>query len=208
MAKTKERGLLGSGNANGLYIPISETEQEALDRLISADDLEVHVKGWGIIHHPQIHAGDLRVGCHFQLLFNRPDVPTPVYFFDLELRTRGGLKLYAERQPCVYNGQPLQIAAGVVLDMVWDIALRHMDPKVVKALVPHAWGLTSRRQDKDTGVMTNFGNMQFTPEQKAAAHLLQNAEADLKKQDLAKVIDATRRSGGEMKATKDGVSVA
>ena len=201
----KEKGMFGGGNPNGLYVPITETEQEAIARLVASEDLEIVIKGWGVVSKPTITFGDLRVACHFRMSFNRPEFPMPVHFFDLELRTRSGLSLYKERQPSMYNGQPLQISAGMYLDLVWDIALRHLDPKLVKALVPHAWGLTSLRQDKDTGEMTLQGNMHLNSEQQAVLGLLDSGEKSTKQRDLANAIKVTERAGYKVTVTNDGV---
>lgn len=196
---------LGAKNPNSNYIPISEVEQEALSRLVEADDLEIHIVGWGIVHKPRIVFGDLRVGCHFRAEFYKPAVPIPVWFFDLELRTRAGMVLYRERQPCEYGGKPLMVGQGVYFDMVWDIALRHMDPKVVKAIVPHAYGLTSRRQDRDTGDMTDVGNMHLTTEQKRVVQTLTEAEQSMRQYDLGKAVKATTKAGYKIKKTSDGL---
>jgi hypothetical protein len=146
-------GLVGMG-----YTPMSEDEQEVISRLVAAKDLRVNIVGWGYVDEPQIIFGDLRLGVSFRMHFNKPEAPMPVTYFDLELRTRTGLLLFKERQSCMYAGKPLQIASGVFLDMIWDIAIKAMDPKLVKMLKPGATGLTSRWQDRDTGDMTLFGN--------------------------------------------------
>jgi len=204
MAKHDGKGLLGGANANSLYIPMSETEQEVLDRLLGADDIEVCIVGWGVINKPRIVVGDSRVGCHLQVNFTAPAVPTPVYFFDLEMRTRAGLVLYRERQPCAYNGQPLQVCAGVTLNMVWDIAISHMDPKVVKALMPHAIGLTSRRQDRDTGQVTLMGNMHLNTKQQKAAVTLAATQGELRARDTHKNVQATKKAGYKVTPSRRG----
>ena len=74
---------------------------------------------------------------------------------------------------------------GVFLDLVWDIAVRSVDPNLVKAVVPGATGLTSRLQDKDTGLLTLTGNMRLSTQEKQALKRLRNAEA-MAKADTAR----------------------
>lgn len=169
------------------YTPMSEDEQEVISRLVAAKDLRVVLNGWGFVDDPKIVFGDLRLGVSFRMHFDRPEVPMNVTYFDLELRTRTGLLLFKERQSCMYAGKPLQVAAGVYLDMVWDIAIRAMDPKLVKMLKPGATGLTSRWQDRDTGDMTLFGNNKMNDATKAALIRIRQAE-ERNKVDAAKQV--------------------
>ena len=148
----------GGTGAGSTYTPMTDVEREAVSRLVETGRLRVHVVGWGVVNSPRVIIGDLRIGIQFRLDFNAPAAPQPNHYFDLELRTDSGLLLYKERQPTIFNNQPVQICAGMFLDLVWDIAIRHMDPKIVKALVPGATGFTSRWQDRDTGEMTLKGN--------------------------------------------------
>jgi hypothetical protein len=171
----------GGGNNKSLYTPMSEVEQEVIARLIESGSLRVNIVGWGHVNRPRVTFGDLRVSVAFRLEFDRPEVPMPVTHFDLELRTEDGRLLYKERQSAEYNGQPLQIAAGVYLDMIWDIAIRHMDPKLVKSVMPKAIGLTSRLIDKDTGAATLTGNMALNDETKALLIKLRKGEATVRR---------------------------
>jgi hypothetical protein len=171
-----DKNLFGGGNVNSLYVPMSDVEQEAIQRLIEAEDLRVHVIEWGIVNRPRVTLGDARLAVAFQLSFDRPEVPMPVPFFDLELRTGSGVLLFKDRQTTQYAGKPISIAAGMVLSMVWDIAIQNIDPKLVKSLVPHAKGLTSRLQDKDTGDMTVEGNMKLDGHAKKVLRALRQAE--------------------------------
>ena len=180
MAHDKNRfgGIAGSN-----YTPMSETEQEVLQRLVNARDLDVIIKGWGYIQGIQgAIPGDLRLALPLVLDFDRPEVPMPVYHFDLELRTGSGILLFAERQSTMYGGQPLLISAGTHLSMIWDIAIQSMDPKIVKAIKPGATGLTSRWQDRDTKEMTLFGNTRMSTANKGNLRRLRGAEA-LSRQD-------------------------
>jgi len=148
----------GGKGAGSTYTPMSDIEREAVSRLVEAGRLRVHVVDWGIVNNPRVIIGDLRIGLHFRMEFSKPEVPQPVHYFDLELRTDSGLLLYSERQPTLYNHKPIEVCAGMFLDLAWDIAVRHMDPKIVKAIIPSATGFTSRWQDRDTGEMTLKGN--------------------------------------------------
>ena len=173
MEKNPFGGIKGS-----LYTPMSEDEQEVLDRLIVARDLDVYIKGWGYIKGIQAaKAGDLRLSLPLVLNFDRPEVPMPVHYFDLELRTGSGILLFAERQSTLYDGKPLMISAGTSLTMVWDIAIKHMDPKLVKMLKPGALGLTSRWIDRDTGDITLLGNTRMTNQNKALLRKMRKGEA-------------------------------
>jgi len=198
------KNVFGGSNRRGLYVPMSEDEQEVLHRLVEAEDIQLIIHGWGTLDKPRFLIGDHRVGVNFRLTFNRPAVPMPVWFFDLELKTRTGISLVKERLPAVYNGQPVQVAAGTFLDMQWDIALHSMDPQLVKLLKPGATGLTSRRQDKDTGQMTTEGNMKLTAKQKRTLHEMEAGYATNKAGDVKQIVKATLKAGYEVKKTKDG----
>jgi hypothetical protein len=137
----KDKNRFG-GIAKSNYTPMSELEQEAVSRLVDARDLKVAIKGWGVVEKPRVVFGDLRLGIAFRMNFVKPEFPTPVHFFDLELRTRSGILLFAERQSAMYAGNPISVCQGMFLDMVWDIAVMSIDPKIVKAILPGARGLT------------------------------------------------------------------
>ena len=64
--------------------------------------------------------------------------------------------------------------------MVWDISINAIDPKLIKSLMPQTIGLTSRRQDKDTGDLTVEGNMKLNALQKNTAYDLHNRENKMK----------------------------
>jgi len=175
-----KKNPFGGGNASSLYVPLTEIEQEVIARLVEAEDLEVHILDWGIVKQPRITFGDARMSILWQMNFNRPPTPIDVYYFDLELRTRTGLLLSKSRQVTVYDDKPISVAAGMVTTMVWDIMIHHIDPKVVKALLPHALGLTSRLQDKDTGDVTHTGNMTLTADQRRLLDVVRQGEAKVR----------------------------
>ena len=177
-----EKNMFGGGNARSLYTPMSETEQEVLERLVQTRDLIVKIVGWGILPHPKAVFGDLRVAVPIQITFDAPEIPIPVRHFDLELWSRTyGVLLFKERQSAIYNNQPLMISAGFQLSMIWDIAIQRMDPKLVKMMKPGAIGLTSRWTDKDTGDLTLLGNSRLTAEQKRKLLLVREGEALVRK---------------------------
>ena len=145
---------------------MSDVEREVVSRVVEAGDLEIHIKGWGMVPNPRVIIGDFRIGMHFRMTFDKPEVPVPVHYFDMELKTGSGLLLFKERQSVLYNNQPIQIADGVFFDMVWEIAITAMDPKIVKQIKPGAKGLTSANFDRDTGELTMFGNRTLNEEDK------------------------------------------
>ncbi len=190
MDKNPFGGVKGSA-----YTPMSETEQEVLHRLVATRDMDVFIKGWGHIKGVEgAVAGDLRLAIPLVMDFDRPAVPMPVHYFDLELRTGGGILLFKERQSTMYNGQPLLISAGTHLSMVWEIASRHMDPKIVKAYKPGATGLTSRWQDRDTGQMTLFGNTRMGADTRKALVRLRKSEEQSKADTDRLAAKATAKS--------------
>lgn len=175
------KNIFGGGNAQSLYVPMSEVEQEAIARLIESDDLRVNLLGWGFVNNPRVTFGDARIQIQFRASFDRPAVPIPVYELELELVTKSGKLLFRDKQSVAYNGKPIQIAAGVYFDMVWDIMVRSIDPKLVKELVPGATGLTSRLQDKDTGDMTLEGNMKLDVKARKLLRALRGQENALRR---------------------------
>ena len=208
----------GGGNPNGLYVPLSEDEQEVLLRLVETRDLVLTIHAGvqkragepslfflGNIESPQCIVGDLRVAVPIHLRFNSPAAPVPLLFLDLELRTQAGYLLFKKREPIV---PPPQVSAGVEMEFQWDIALHHMDPALVRALKPGAMGLTSRRQNRDSQEFTPEGNMKLDLPQKRLLRLLEGGEAKNRKSDFQKVVKATEEAGQEIKKTGDGLVIA
>ncbi len=175
-----DTNIFGGGNAKSLYTPMSEVEQEVVARLVEAGDLRVIIVGWGYVDRPRVTFGDMRVSVAFRVTFDRPEAPIPVHYLDLELRTGSGILLFRDRQPTTYGGNPIQVAQGVFLDLAWDIAVRSIDPALVKAVLPGATGLTSRFQDRDTGQMTLTGNMKLSANEAAILRHLREGEAAVK----------------------------
>lgn len=172
-----DKNLFGGANPNALYTPLSEDEQEVLARLAETNAFKVVVKEWGYVDKPQVRYGDARLQVRFQLNFAKPEkAPIPVHFFELELWTHSGIFLVGEKLPVVQNGNPISVMRGVVLDLVWDIQIRQMDPNVVKALKPGARGLTTRH-----------GNWQMTSLQRRKLAELRENEAKVRALDAATI---------------------
>lgn len=184
---SNDQNAFGGKNPNGLYVPMSETEQELVSRLVESGDLTVRVHGWGVVPNPKVVLGDLQVVIPLTLKFDRPEIPIPVHYFDLELLTGSGISLYREKQPCEYGGQPLAVGSGTVIQMVWHVGIRAMDPKLVKLLMPGKVGLTSRRFDRDTGDLTLTGNMSLDATQKKLIEVVAKGEANVRAERDAKV---------------------
>ena len=175
-----DTNIFGGKNARNLYTPMSEVEQEAVSRLVESGELQVVIVGWGFVQKPRITFGDLRLSVAFRLTFDRPELPIPVHYLDLELRTGSGVLLFKDRQPTTYGGNPVQVAQGVFFDLVWDIAVKSIDPALVKSVLPGVTGLTSRLQDKDTGEFTTVGNMRLSSTERTILRNLRAGEALVK----------------------------
>jgi len=188
----------GGKNPVGLYVPMSEDEQEVIQRLVESDDLELVVHGWTVLDKPVVRHGDLRICIVFRLDFSGPVVP--LSFLDLELRMREGLTLFRQKMPTEMNGQPVMVGQGIFLDLAWDIAIDHMDPKVVKLIKPGALGLTSRRLDKDTKERTARGNMSLSEKQVRFLKVIEENAAKIRADDAQKIEE-------KAKAAPDGVVV-
>lgn len=179
--------IFGGLNPNGLYVPLSEDEQEVLQRLIETDDLEVVAHGWGILHQPSVIAGDHRVGIMFRIDFQGSTLSRPLRYLDLELRTRAGMSIFREKKAI----PPIMVNGATSVEFKWDIALHSMDPLLVKALKPGTKGLTSRRQDPDTKEITSEGNMSLNSTQKKMLHILDETSKRIRQTDaqsLAKAV--------------------
>lgn len=168
-----DQNPFGGKNPHSLYTPMSEDEQEVLDRLIQDNDLEIHIVNWGIVKKFEaVSFGDLRLQIVFRVVLTAPDLHIPVPFFDLELRTRSGILLFKEKKPLGPPGEPLMLGAGSDLTLEWIIAIRKMDPDFVKAMKPGARGLTSRD-----------GNYRLSERERRLLQGMRNREESLKAED-------------------------
>ncbi|MEL7341258.1 MAG: hypothetical protein AAGM67_12310 [Bacteroidota bacterium] len=182
----KDKNVLGGGNSNFLYNPMSETEQEVIQRLIDSKDLRVNIVGWGHIDHVNASFGDLRLQIPITLPFTAPLVHIPLYYLDLQLTQRDGNVLFSSRYSTLQNGQPIMVGAGFVLDMVWDIAIEKISEKLVKKVKPGARGLTTR-----------VGNMQMDTELSQIYHAMRKGEEKVRKDSNKDAASATHKQKTE-----------
>lgn len=193
-----DRNLFGGKNPHGAYVPLTETEQEVLHRLVNTQDLVVEIKGFGTCEDPQVKVGDHRVQVIIDHVFEHPEVPRDTYWLDLVLKTRSsGIRLFRHRYATVHEGQPVKLGGGLRLGFQWDIALSHLDPKLVKKVKPGAIGLTSRVLDKETGDRTLRGNMKLTPEQERVLATMRQNEKRLSALDEQNLKKAQQKASEE-----------
>lgn len=125
------------------YVPLSETEQDVIQRMIEGQDIFVEVKDWGYHSSPKLIAGDKRVQIRFPMEFVKPEgVYIPVYYFTLILKTRDGRVLARTTESTVVNNQPLMVTAGMVVDLIWDLALDKVSDELQQMILPGIKGKT------------------------------------------------------------------
>lgn len=195
----------GGANPAGLYVPMSEDEQEVLHRLAESGDLQLVVGEWGTIDRPKLIVGDHRVRIDFAVTFKGLYVARNIHFLDLELKLNNGMSVYKARLPTYVGGLPLEIYEGLRLPMQWDIAIKHMDPDFVRAIKPGATGLTSRRQDKDTREMTDEGNMRLDTGRKKLLRDLEQGQAAVRALDTQVALKASVAGGDKVVKTAAGI---
>lgn len=180
-----DRNPFGGKNKHGLYVPMSEDEQEVLDRLVSTGDFKIIIKDWGWVDNPRVRFGDKRLTFYFKMVFSAPDIPQPNYYFDIEVQTRSGISLFSKRLPTEVGGKPIMIASGVCLDLALDIAIDKIDPKLVKLIKPGAHGLTTRH-----------GNMKLNTQKQKLLKTLQDGEKKVRDLTEKEAIAATKKAKG------------
>jgi len=185
-----DKNPFGGGNKHGLYVPMTEDEQESIHRLVDSQTLEIVVHPWGIVSRPSlVGVGDKRVAVRFGLVFTAPENPLPVRTLDMELRALGGITLIRKPYPTILpDGSPLLISNGLSIELQWDIAIDHIDPNLVKLIKPAALGLTSRRLDPVTRERTTEGNMRYRDERRKLLHVVDAGDAKIRDDD-AKTIE-------------------
>jgi len=192
-----ERNPFGGKNPHGMYVPLTDTELEALARLADAGEFKVVVRNWGEItgfrrgrYVPELwHAnpaplvvfGDKRLSFYFRMSLTAPVVPQPNWYFDMEVWALGR-KLFSQRMPTEHGGNPIQVAAGVDLDLALDIALDKIDPTVVKEIMPKAIGLTTRH-----------GNMRLDLHHRRLLERTQAGERKVREVSAAEAAEATAK---------------
>lgn len=190
---------LFGGNPNSLYFPMSETEQEALSRILNAGGLKVHIQAQGPLGHidgtvdsPRIRHGDARIQIPLDIVFTSPDIHIPIYNFELTLVREDGRVLFKQTQPALYRGQPTMVGTGVRLEMIWDFTVTQINPELVKEVKPGAVGLTSR-----------VGNTHFDAETDQVLHHLREQEALTRADTKAQVEKAAEQGKKDFKDKKD-----
>lgn len=184
---SRDRNLFGGKNPRAQYTPMSETEQEALDRLRDRGDLVLKVKGIGEIslENVVIKIGDHRLSIGpftitFQTEGNRI---TKVPFLDLELWTRSGILLFRDRQAFKgVDGNPMLVSTGLSVPMIWDIGINKIDPNVIRAILPSSTGLTTRR-----------GNEKLSADQQQVLRVVRAGEAVARASTKELVEDSVRK---------------
>lgn len=142
---SQDKNVFGGNQENFIYTPMSEDEQEVLQRLVEAGDLKIVVGEWGYVEKPtRISFTDKRISLQFRMTFDRSPITVPLHYLDLRLETGSGMVLFEERQPTLVNNQPVLVDSTMYLDLAWDIGIHKMSPEVVRAVKPHVKGLTSR----------------------------------------------------------------
>lgn len=181
---SQETNVFGGKSRHGLYTPLSEDEQEVLERLAQAGQFKIVIKGWGHVPKPKVKFGDARLQFTWKMLFAKPEPPgVNLHYLDLELWTHSGIFLLANRLTVQMNGQPMVAARGLEYDLAWDIQLKQIDPAVVKMIKPGAHGLTSR-----------LGNTRMTSEQKRQLHELRKGEAKVRQLEAQAVSEAAKKA--------------
>ena len=192
-SRKKVKNAFGGGNES-LYIPLTEIEQEFISRLVETGEIIVILHGWGAIQ-PRITFGDKVLHAHIKFLFEKAPPPpgVSVPFFDMELRTQSGITLYRQKMPTSYDNTPIIVSDEVELEMVWDIALKFIDPKLIKLLMPSVRGFTTRLEDRDTHDITITGNMRLDKDLTKKAHDLYKNEQMLKRYDEKKLLEGLKK---------------
>lgn len=124
-----------------VYTPLTASEQDALARMQEGQDLYVEVVGWGFHPNPKITLGDKRLAVHFPMEFTKPEgVYVSIQSLQLQLRMRDGTIVARDTKSTMYNYQPLQVTAGMVVDMIWDISIDHIPEHLKGKVLPSLRG--------------------------------------------------------------------
>ena len=192
---SKEKNEFGGGNSVSSYIPITEIEQEFISRLVEMGELIVEIHGWSVIF-PKVSFGDKVLHAHLKVFFDKAPPPPgiPVPFFDMELKTQSGHSLYRQKMPTSYDNTPIMVSNEVELEMVWDISLKYIDPKLIKLLMPSVIGFTTRLEDRDTHDITVTGNMRLNKDLTKKAHEMYSNEQKLKQYDEERLLKGINKS--------------
>jgi hypothetical protein len=185
----------GGKSKHGLYVPMTDDELETIVRLAQAGEFYIVVRDWGRIDgfrlaapgqrfasEPLLVMGDKRLSFYFRMTFSAPVVPQPCWYFDMEVWAIGRL-MFAQRLPTEQGGRPIQIAAGMFIDLALDVAIDMIDPVIVKAVKPGAMGLTTRH-----------GNMHLDVERQRLLDHLRGGEKQVRELSAREAAAATTRA--------------
>jgi hypothetical protein len=120
------------------YEPLTNNEQEVLQRMIEGQDVYVEVESWGYHPAPQMTAGDKRLQVRFPLTFTRPTggIIAPVTQLRLHLKMRDGRTIFSDTKSVCVNYKPLPVSAGLQIDLIWDIALDRISAEFQSLIMP------------------------------------------------------------------------
>ena len=141
------------------YIPLSETEQDAISRMVEDQDLMVEVEGWGYHPNPEITYGDKRIQIQFPIEFDRPEgIEVPVSYFDLKLKRRDGEVLVESRESTYYKNEPLRVTSGVIIDLKWDLMIDEIPKDIRDTVLPKVEGEKIASIDGEELIKHNSGD--------------------------------------------------
>jgi hypothetical protein len=178
--------ILGGKNESFAYAPLSEDEQDAINRLIDANDLQIEVVGFGMVNifdrKPVL--GDAVLSIDFTIPFTKPEFYLPVYYLDLSLQIRTGEEIFRQK---LSLGDPIMVKSGEVFSMNWVIQFKKLDPFIVKRVKSGTVGLTNRYD----------GSWKLTEDQRELFRVIEAGKANiekLNKQDLDKALSKEKES--------------
>jgi hypothetical protein len=185
----------GGKNPHGMYVPITDDEMEVVARIAERGGFKLVVRDWGHVDgfrlavpgeryagKPLVVMGDKRISFYFRMSFSAPDVPQPNWYFDIEVWAFDRI-LFSKRMPTEHNGHPIEVVAGMSIDLALDIALDSMDPAFVKAIKPGALGLTTRH-----------GNLHLDQHHQKILHQTRSGEKAVREMSDRDAVDVTRKA--------------
>lgn len=132
------------------YKPLSEREEDAINRMTEREDLMVEIEGWGYHVNPDISVGDKRIQIKLNMEFTRPKgIEANVKQFHLKLKMRDGRVLAESIESTIQNYQPLKVTAGRQVGMVWDLAIDEVPDDVIGTVIPETRGEKQASIDGD-----------------------------------------------------------
>jgi hypothetical protein len=201
---TGNQNPFGGKNPHGMYVPLTDVEQEVLLRLAQEGEYKLVVKGWQefdnfilvpyavvrmidpslpISPHSLVTFGDKRISFYFSITVPDNDtIPRKNYFFDIEVWAKG-FKLFSQRMPTEVGGEPIPIFSRAFWNIALDVALDMIDPAIVKAIKPAAVGLTTRH-----------GNMHLDTSHQKLLHTVQMGEKTVRDDSKKEAATVTEKS--------------